>query len=224
MKFEPFCWGLLRRRERIGLTWRGRLLFLIALVAVAVAAIRGAYPFLAVNQPTGGGPLAVEGWLPDSGLQTAADEFRKDRHDTIYVTGGPLDRGSFLIKYETFAQLGAATLLQFGFSNEVVQAVPAPAVIKDRTYASAMALRKWLQEHGRQASCLEVVSAGAHARRTRLLYEEAMGPGVKVGIIAVEPQDYNPKRWWASSAGFREVTSEMIAYLYARWFFRPESG
>ena len=47
-----------------------------------------------------------------------------------------------------------------------------------------------------------------------------MGPGVKVGIIAVEPQDYDPRRWWASSAGFRAVTDEAIAYLYARLIFR----
>ena len=222
MTSEPLCWGLLRRRERLGLTLRGWFVLLLAGAAVAVAAVRGAHPFLAVNEPAGGGPLVVEGWLPDYAFQAAAAEFRRGRHDKIYVTGGALDKGSYLIKYESYAQLGAATLLQMGLANEVVQAVPPPNAQRDRTYASALALQKWLQAHGLQSARLDVVSCGAHARRTRLLFQKAMGPGVKVGIIAVAPQDYDPERWWASSAGFRGVTAEMIAYLYARFVFRAK--
>jgi hypothetical protein len=30
--------------------------------------------------------------------------------------------------------------------------------------------------------------------------------------------EYDPQRWWTSSAGFRSVTGELIAYLYA-WVF-----
>ena len=191
---------------------------------MAVAALLGIHPFLAVSEPVGGGPLVVEGWLPDFAFQAAAAEFRRNQHEKIYVTGTPVEKGSYLLKYETFAQVGAATLLQIGLSNDVVQAVPAPAVRQDRTYASAVALRQWLQGHGLQPARLDVVSGGAHARRTRLLFEKAMGPGVKVGIIAVEPQEYDPKRWWGSSAGFRTVTAEMVAYLYARFLFRAKEG
>ena len=36
------------------------------------------------------------------------------------------------------------------------------------------------------------------------------------GIIAVEDQDYDSKRWWESSDGVRTVIGEMIAYVYAR--------
>jgi hypothetical protein len=215
-------WGLLRRRERLGLTLRGWLCLLLVAAALFAAAIRRAHPFLAVSEPTGGGPLVIEGWLPDSAFETAAAEFKRNPREKIYVTGIPVDKGSYLSKYESFAQLGAATLGRLGLSNDVVQAVPAPAVRQDRTYASAMALREWLREHGLQPTRMDVVTCGAHARRTRLLFESAMGPGVKVGIIAVEPRDYDPQRWWASSSGFRAVTDEMIAYLYARVVFRAK--
>jgi len=41
-----------------------------------------------------------------------------------------------------------------------------------------------------------------------------------VGVTALPPLDFNPDRWWRTSEGFRTVTSEAIAYLYARFFFR----
>jgi hypothetical protein len=199
-------------------------LLLLAGTALVVAAMREMHSFLAVNDPAGGGPLVIEGWLSDAAFQAAVAEYRRTPHERIYVTGIPLDRGTYLSKYETFAQLGAATLQQMGFSNDVVQAVPAPAVRQDRTYASAVAFQKWLQVHDLHPTRLDVVSCGAHARRTRLLYEKAMGPGVKVGIIAVAPDEYEAVHWWKSSAGFRSVTDEFIAYLYARFFFRPKWG
>jgi hypothetical protein len=200
------------------------MLLLAGVVALSLAAVQNAHSFLAVNEPAGGGPLVIEGWLPDSAFRTAIAEFRRGQHEKIYVTGLPVDRGGTLLNYETFAELGAGTLLQMGLNHEVVQAVPAPASRQDRTHASALAFQKWLQVHGLQPPRLEVVTCAAHARRARLLYEKAMGPGVKVGIIAVEPQDYDPNRWWLSSPGFRTVTDEMIAYLYARFFFRADQG
>ena len=221
---ERSCWGLLRRRERLCLTLRGWILLLVGVVALAVAVIPRAHSFLAVNQPVEGGPLVIEGWLPESAFQAAAAEFTRGQHEKIYVTGIPVDKGRPLLKYETFAELGAATLLQMGLSNEVVQAVPAPTTRQDRNHVSAVALQKWLRTHGPQPTRIEVVTCGAHARRTRLLYEKVMGPGVKVGIIAVETQDYDPRRWWFSSAGFRTVTDEMVAYLYTRFLFRAEGG
>ncbi len=222
MNSGSFCWGLLRRRERLGLSFRGRVCLVLAGAVGVAVGILGVHPFLAVNEPVGGGPLVIEGWLPDAAFEAAASEFKRHPREKIYVTGIPVDKGSYLVRYETYAQLGAATLLQMGFSNNIVQAVPAPAVRQDRTYASAVALRKWLGDHGLQPTQMDVVTCDAHARRTRLLFETAMGPGVKVGIIAVEPQDYDPHRWWASSAGFRAVTDEAIAYLYARLIFRAE--
>jgi hypothetical protein len=44
-----------------------------------------------------------------------------------------------------------------------------------------------------------------------------LNPEIKVGIIAAEPQDYNPQEWWKSSEGFRTVTGEIIAYIYTRF-------
>ena len=102
----------------------------------------------------------------------------------------------------------------------MVQPVPAPLVLQDRTFASAVALKHWLRGHGIASAKLNVISKGAHARRTRLLYEKAFGKGSEIGIVAVPDQTYDAKRWWASSEGFRDVIDELVAYVHARLIFR----
>ena len=187
-----------------------------AVAALVVFSIRGVYSFLAVNNPVDNGALVVEGWVPDYALQEAITEFRKGHHSQIFVTGGPLENGAPLSEYKTFAELGAATLLRLGLDTNAVQAVPAPKVRLDRTYASAVALKSWLGSHRVTEKNFNVISLGPHARRSRLLFEKALGNDYKVGVIAVENQAYDAKRWWASSAGVRTMTDEMIAYVYTR--------
>lgn len=67
---------------------------------------------------------------------------------------------------------------------------------------------------------VNVITVGPPARRTRLLFGKALGREIQVGIIMVESQDSDPKRWWTTSPGVRTVISEGIAYGYARVFFR----
>ena len=65
----------------------------------------------------------------------------------------------------------------------------------------------------------DVVTEDVHARRTWLLFQEAFGKGIKVGIIAVPNPDYDADHWWRSSEGFREVIGEAVAYAYAKLLF-----
>jgi DUF218 domain len=211
--------GFLQRRECLLPTWRGWLLLLLTVAALAVFCIRGAYSFLAVNDPVDNSALVVEGWLPDYALQEAITEFRRGHHNQIFVTGGPLESGAPLSEYRTFAELGAATLVRLGLNTNVVQAVPAPAVRLDRTYASAIALKNWLDSHGIVAANFNIISLGPHSRRSRLLFEKALGKNYKVGVIAVANQDYDTNRWWESSSGVRTLMDETIAYVYTRLFF-----
>jgi hypothetical protein len=219
MKERKPARGFLQRRECLIPTWRGWLVLLFAITALIVFTIRGVGSFLAVNDPIDNGALVVEGWLPDYALQEAITEFKKGHHSQIFVTGGPLESGAPLSEYKTFAELGAATLVRLGLSTNAVQAVPAPKVRLDRTYASAVALKNWLALHGIAETNFNVISLGSHARRSRLLFEKVMGKDYRIGIIAIDNQDYDAKRWWTSSAGVRTMTDETIAYAYARLSF-----
>jgi hypothetical protein len=191
---------------------------------VAYVGIRGAYSFLAVNDPKPGGVLVVEGWAADYALEAAVAEFKQFSYEKVYVTGGPIEFGAPLSSHKTYAELGAATLLALGMSTNVVQPVPAPGVKQDRTYACAMALRKWLDEHGTQVTRINLLTVGPHARRSRLLFQKSFGKDMPVGVLAIPEGDYDTRHWWRSSRGFRSVTDEAIAYLYARFLFRPSEG
>jgi hypothetical protein len=221
---EKKGWGLWHRRVCLVPTWRGWLLLAFVFGVVMYVGIRGAYGFLAVTDPRPGGVLVVEGWAADYALEAAVADFKQFSYEKVYVTGGPIEFGAPLSSYKTYAELGTATLLAIGMSSNVVQAVPAPRVKQDRTYACAVALKKWADEHGVQLTRINLMTVGPHARRSRLLFQKSFGKEMPIGIVAIPEPDYDTKHWWRSSLGFRAVTGETIAYLYARFLFRPSQG
>ena len=109
--------------------------------ALIVLGIRESLPFLSVNDPVPSKFLVVEGWLPDYALERTLAEFSHGQYDRILVTGGPLNSGTVLCGYTNLADIGAATLVRLGAGTNSVEAVPAARVVRDRTYASALALR-----------------------------------------------------------------------------------
>jgi uncharacterized SAM-binding protein YcdF (DUF218 family) len=213
-------WGLIKRRSCPVPTARGWFLYLLIFVLFAVLLAHRIHPFLAVNDPVPGGVLVVEGWAPDSALKDALAEFHSNHYDKVFVTGIHLEHGGPLSEYDNYAELGTAVLIKLGMPTNAVQAVPTPRVIQDRTYTSATELKKWLREHSMPVSKINLYTSGPHARRSRLLYEKAMGKAVTIGVIAAPVDDYDPDHWWRSSPGVRNVTGEAIAYLYARLLFR----
>jgi uncharacterized SAM-binding protein YcdF (DUF218 family) len=108
-----------------------------------------------------------------------------------------------------------------GIPDESLQMVPSRVMDRDRTYSSAVALRDWFREHNVSVQSINVVTEDAHARRTRLLFQEAFGKDVKVGIVSVPNPDYDAEHWWRYSEGVREVIGEGIAYIYAKFLFWP---
>jgi uncharacterized SAM-binding protein YcdF (DUF218 family) len=220
-------WQLFRRRQVPLPTWRGWLLLLALIALLAFGLFRGAYPFLAVNAPVPGGILIVEGWGSDEVMRRTAERFKESLPENhtgfkkVLVTGGVVDVGGPLMIYKTYADLGTAILLKTGLNTNEVEAVPAPFVQRDRTYAAAVSLKQWLDSHQIEAKAINLITVGPHARRSRLLFQKALGKQYKVGVISLALTDYDQKHWWRSSSGVRVVTSELLAYGYARFWFKP---
>jgi hypothetical protein len=213
--------GCLRRRQCLVPTLRGWLVLVLGLAAVVVISGRGIPRFLSVNDPRPGGVLVVEGWAPDYAMEAAIAEFNRNHYDKLFVTGIPLDQGTPLSEYKTYAELGAAVLLKLGLSTNVVQPVPVAAVRQDRTYAMASGLKRWMDAHGMVQTNINLITIGPHARRSRLLFEKALGKGVTVGVVAIPSPTFDPAHWWRSSAGVRDIIGETLAYAYARLLFSP---
>jgi hypothetical protein len=214
--------GVLVRRECWTLTPLGWLIVVVITVAVGVLGAMTAYPFLAVTERTHGEVLVVEGWIPTDAIGEAAAEFGRGRYRYLVVvlgmneqadSGSQRDKGNHLIDW----------LTKYGVPSQGIQAISYETGDRDRTYHGAVAVRQWLAAHAHDVKALDVVTAGTHARRSRLLYEKAFGRGISVGVIAIQSGEYDPAHWWRSSEGIREVPFEAIAYLYARFLFSPHS-
>lgn len=208
---------LIRLQQKWVLTLQGWIVTIVISVILMTLILTSIHPFLAINDPVKADILVVEGWLPDYALEGAIAEFKKGNYRQLVTTGVPLNKGYYLAEYKNFAELAAATCIAMGFDRDRVIAVPAGKVIKHRTVASALALRDWLATSSLNINSINLYSLGTHARRSWLIFKEVLNPEIQVGIIAAEPEDYDPQGWWKSSEGFRTVTGEIIAYLYARF-------
>jgi uncharacterized SAM-binding protein YcdF (DUF218 family) len=215
--------GLVSRRERWGLSWRGWI-GLLALICFSILGwLQNIHPFLAQTERTDAKILVVEGWVHEYVVAVGAQEFAVGHYEKIYTTGGPITGTDGATNvFNTSASVGAERLLHVGVPTAAVQMVPAHVVGRDRTYTSAVALRDWLCEHSIAVQKINVLTEDCHARRTRLLFQQAFGEAVTVGVISVRNPDYDPDHWWRYSEGVREILGESIAYLYAKILFRPE--
>src|SRR5947199_10205193 len=83
-------WGLLDRKERWSLSWRGRLVFASALLLIGALCVNGAYPFLAITHRVNANILVVEGWINEYAIRAAVKEFQSNHYERVFTTGGPV--------------------------------------------------------------------------------------------------------------------------------------
>jgi hypothetical protein len=191
---------------------------LLMSLAILLAIFVNIHQFLAKNAPIDADILVVEGWLPDYAIDVALDKFRQGSYDRVVTIGGPISRGSYLFKYQTFAELAAATLQERGLDPQYLLAVPYCTESTNRTYDTATDLKVWLHSAQLQFNSIDLLTLGTHSRRSWILFKKAFEPEVKIGTIAVEPLHYDSRQWWKSSEGARTILSEFIAYIYTRLF------
>ncbi len=199
-----------------------RLALIVGVLIAAAAALawagRELYPFLAVNAPVGAPVLVIEGWLDRHGLDQSVAAFRKGGYRFAVTTGAPIEQWPGTKGHATFAERAAEYLKAQGLTQ--VTAVPSPESAQDRTFLSAVVVRDWARRSGVEIRALDVHSQGAHARRSRLLYQLAFGPEVRVGVLAArETPDLT--QWWRTATGARAVLDQGIALVWTKLFFWP---
>jgi uncharacterized SAM-binding protein YcdF (DUF218 family) len=215
---------LFRQRTLWVPTAQGCALIMIAVLLCGWICFSQLYGFLAMTAPVPSKILVVEGWASDDVLKQSIQEFYQNKYQCIVTVGVPVDHGSYLLEFKTFAEIAAQSIKKMGVPENMVFAAPGHQVNTDRTYQSALAFKQWLQKNRPETRSINLFSGGTHARRTRLLFQKALGPEIKVGIMSKDSEDYNGKNWYRRSAGVREVLSEFIAYGYARFIFRPPAN
>lgn len=192
-------------------------IFIISLTSLFIFA-NSIHPFLAVCKPINSKVFIIEGWLPDYCLEQFINNYNFDDIDKIFVTGGPLEQGSYLKEYNSFAAVGAQTLKRLGITDSLIIEVPAPYVQKDRTFTSALALKKFISNSSTIDSAT-IITLGVHSRRSQLLFQKAFSDSAKIGVVSIRNRDYDPKYWYVSSMGLKTVIVEIISYIYTKLFF-----
>ena len=223
MKNPASCFfGLFRRREKWALTWRAWLLIVLVFGGGGVFAVRESHNFLAIDAPVPTTILVIEGWVPRYSVTSYVARVAKD-YTKIYTVGGATktDRGSH-DDSDTYAHVLHTRLMRAGVPPEKIQYVPCWTSRRDRTYGTAATFREWCVTNHIPMTAFNVVTIGPHARRSRLLFEKAFGPDVRVGIIPLTNEEYEADHWWRYSEGVKETLSESAAYVYSRFLFSPE--
>ncbi len=190
----------------------GRWVLLMFFIGLALGTFFEIYPFLARQAPVPAELLVVEGWVGDDLLAQAAGWAESNGVKRIVATGGPIELGSYLAGFKTYAEMTKARMEALGLGEKFeLSAVPAEKVRRGRTRESARAL---LAALGLERGAFNLASEGPHARRSWRAFRDAFGDGVEVGSVALTPTSYDGQDWWTCSEGVRAVVAEAIAYAY----------
>ncbi len=210
---------LFKRKECRVLTWQGKLVLVLIFVFAFSLFLKFIPVFLSRNNPNGGNILVLDGQMPDFAVKKAINIFESGDYKYIITTGGKIQSGYFIAEFKSMAEFTAATFLKLGFDKDKLIVVPGGDNQRDRTYNSALSLKRWMIENEENSEQIDVLAVGSHARRSRFLFKKAFDNNLNIGIISIEDPAYNPGKWWQSSVGTRVVLSETIAYFYVLLFF-----
>ncbi len=108
--------------------------------------------------------------------------------------------------WPTYAHKCAHDLRMLGTKAEITT-VPAYGRPNSRSWANA----SWFAVRARSdgITACDVITVGVHARRSRALYRRACGPGVDVGVIALEDPDCPRRGWWWKRTGWSLMLKEI---------------
>ena len=165
--------------------------------------------------------MVVEGWIHDFALDEAIIQFRQGDYSKIVCTGVPIETGSYIQQYSSYPEMTAARLRKMGVDPDRIVVAIADTSKKDRTYMAAVALREAFMAYNINETNLHLITTGPHGRRSRMLFQKALGDEYTIGITCLDPASYEPEEWHTNSEGVRYVMSEFLSYMYAKLFFHP---
>ena len=139
---------------------------------------------LAIRLPVDGNILVVEGWIWNSpAMREAAEEFNRGHYKYLVTIGRPVEGNEDLADPNNSAELAARRLRQFGIAQTHITVLSVPNVTLHRTYASALALRSWLSNSKIETTGVNVVTLGAHARKSLYYFNGRLDQGRQSGLL-----------------------------------------
>ena len=202
------------------LTLVGWLLLVSLLAGLFFIWMVSIHDFLAVNQPEKTHIWIIEGYVADSVLDSVKMMTGFNDSLVFICAGLPVDKNFLCPGFSDYATYNAGVLIAKGMDSTQVFAAPTELIHSDRTYTTALTVKKKLKSLGYTSGKFNIVCTGTHARRSLLLYRKAFKSEWEAGVVSF-PDQFDQGAWWRSSEGARAVLYEMFAYLYCAIFFHP---
>jgi uncharacterized SAM-binding protein YcdF (DUF218 family) len=203
------------------LTWLSWLLILLLLTAGFFLFLINLYPFLSPEKQPHSGVMVVEGWIHDFALDEAVAIYRNGDYSKIVCTGVPIETGSYIQQFKSYPEMTAARLGKLGIPEDEIIITVADDSTRDRTFQAAVAMREGIIAYNIDTENLHIITVGPHGRRSRMLFQKALGDGYRIGVTCLNESTYDAANWYNSSEGVRAVIGEFLAYTYAKLFFHP---
>jgi hypothetical protein len=157
--------------------------------------------------------LVVEAWIGREGVHAAKAEFDRSGYDFVITTGAPIEN-RWAKQPWNFAEFSGRELIALGISPDKIIVTQLGETKTQRTFESAVAVRHALAAKNLHPAAVNVLTIGAHARRSRLIFAKVLGPEIRVGVISYTPstQMYGP--WWKSSDRAEDLLKETVGWLF----------
>jgi hypothetical protein len=120
---------------------------------------------------------------------------------------------SVINNFNSNAELSRFRLMSMGIDSTQIKASPGKRVIINRTLTSALSFRDWLKTTKIDIKGINIISLGAHTRRTWMIYNKILHKRYEIGIISLPDYDFNHSRLYRLLKTVRE-TLGIIYY----WF------
>ena len=169
--------------------------------------------FLAVVKPVRADVLIIESWIsPDAVYST--DSLLLSDYTQCIIVGDASDRRS---KEEMRKTVQKMIDEQNADSVQVIQlSIKSNGHPKTKSYA--LKVQQWLLERKMVPVGCNVLSEGAHARKSHIVFKRYLKSIAPVGVYAAPPSKYNSKRWIFSFNGWAWVILDSIkttrAYIF----------
>lgn len=129
-------------------------------------------------------------------------------NNSAYVESKFTHVHEYLSGYSSNAESAAKRLIALGVESSKIIAVPCEKVRINRTLTSALAFRDWVAISGINIKGINILSMGAHSRRTWMSYNKILDEKYSIGVISL-PDYHNSKK-----ARLLTTIRETIGILY----------
>lgn len=125
------------------------------------------------------------------------------KYEYVFLKVG--EEQSTLNNFNSNAELARNSLISMGIDSSRIIATSGDRVIINRTLTSALAFRDWLKTTNIKVKGINIISLGAHTRRTWMIYNKILHRRFEIGIISLPDYEFNHSRVYKLIKTIREI-------------------